>query len=150
MLSRCGGAFHHLQIRERQFGHDGLDVGDRVDAAVDVDHVLVFEAAHDIDQRIGLADVGEKLVAQAFTLAGAGDQSGDVDELDDRGLDLLWLHDVRQLLKPRVGHFDDAHVRLDGAERIVLGGDAGLGQGVEQGGLADVGQSDDAALQGHG
>jgi hypothetical protein len=33
---------------------------------------------------------------------------------------------------------------------IVLGGDAGLGQGVEEGRLADVGQADDAALEGHG
>src|SRR5690606_15792025 len=41
-------------------------------------------------------------------------------------------------------------VRLDGAEREVLRGDAGLGQGVEQGGLADVGQADDAAVESHG
>ena len=41
-------------------------------------------------------------------------------------------------------------VRLDGAEGIVLRRDAGLCQGVEEGGLADVGQSDDAALEAHG
>src|SRR6185503_18913927 len=40
-----------------------------------------------------------------------------------------------------------ADVRLDGAERIVLGRDAGLGQRVKEGGLADVRQADDAALQ---
>jgi hypothetical protein len=50
----------------------------------------------------------------------------------------------------RVRHFDDADVRLDGAERVVLGGDAGLGQGVEEGGFADVGQADDAAFERHG
>ena len=33
---------------------------------------------------------------------------------------------------------------------IVLGGDAGLGEGVEKGGLADVGQADDAAFETHG
>ena len=44
------------------------------------------------------------------------------------------------------GTGDDADVRLDGAERIVLGRDAGLGERVEQGGLADVRQADDAAL----
>jgi hypothetical protein len=47
----------------------------------------------------------------------------------------------------RIGHLDDAHVGLDGAERIVFRRDAGLGQRVEEGGLADVGQADDAALE---
>ena len=50
-------------------------------------------------------------------------------------------------IEARIGHLDDADVRLDGAERIVLRRDAGLGERVEQGGLADVGQADDAALQ---
>ena len=57
---------------------------------------------------------------------------------------------VGQRGQPRIGQLDDADVGLDGAERIVLGGDAGLGQRVEQGGLADVGQADDAALEAHG
>ena len=52
-------------------------------------------------------------------------------------------------VQPRVGHLDDADVRLDRAERIVLGRDAGLGQRVEEGGLADVGQADDAAFEAH-
>jgi hypothetical protein len=48
---------------------------------------------------------------------------------------------------PRVRHFNDADVRLDGAERVILSRDARLGQGVEEGGFADVGQADDAAFQ---
>src|SRR5690606_34931443 len=44
----------------------------------------------------------------------------------------------------------DADIGLDGAERVVLGRDARLGQGVEGGGLADIGQADDAALETHG
>ena len=65
------------------------------------------------------------------------------------GIDLLRLDDLRQLREPRIGHLDDADVGLDGAEGIVLRGDARLGQRVEQGGLAHVGQSDDAAFQAH-
>ncbi len=48
---------------------------------------MVVEAAHDVDDGVGLADVGQELVAQAFALGGAGDQAGDVDELDDGRLD---------------------------------------------------------------
>ena len=50
--------------------------------------------------------------------------------------------------QPRVGHGDDADVGVDGAERIVrrlrL---ARAGDGVEQGGLADVGQTDDSGSE---
>jgi hypothetical protein len=41
-------------------------------------------------------------------------------------------------------------VRVDGAERVVLGRDAGLREGVEQGLFADVGQADDATAKTHG
>ncbi|MNF68866.1 hypothetical protein D3C84_507330 [compost metagenome] len=99
---------------------------------------------------VGLADVGEELVAQAFTLGGAFHQAGDVDELHGGRQHALGLDDLGQGLEARIGHRHDAAVRLDGAEREVLRGDAGFGQGVEQGGLADVGQADDAAVESHG
>ena len=123
---------------------------DRVDLAGDVDHVLVVEAADDVDDRVGLADVGQELVAEALALGRAGDQAGDVDELDDRRDDPLGLDDRRQLRQARIGQLDHADVRLDGAERVVLGRDAGFGEGVEEGGLADVGQAHDAAFEAHG
>jgi hypothetical protein len=82
-------------------------------------------------------------------LLAPGHQPGDVDELDDRRHDALGLDDRGQRVQPRVGQLDDADVRLDGAERVVLGRDAGLGQRVEEGGLADVGQAHDAAFQAH-
>ena len=47
-------------------------------------HVLVLEAAHHLDDRVDLADVGQKLVAEPLALARPLDQPGDVDELDRR------------------------------------------------------------------
>src|SRR5690606_1381383 len=96
------------------------------------------------------ADVGQELVAQALTLGGAGDQAGNVDELHGGGQHALGLDDLRQGIQARIRHRHDAAVGLDGAEREVLRGDAGLGQGVEQGGLADVRQANDAAIESHG
>ena len=136
-------------VGEAELGLDHLDVGHRVDLARDVDDVLVLEAAHHVDDRVGLADVGEELVAEAFALRCAGDEAGDVDEFDDRRHDLLGLDDRRPAREARVGQLDDADVRLDRAERIVLGRDAGLRQGIEEGGLADVRQADDAAFEAH-
>src|SRR5690606_30148890 len=64
-------------------------------------------------------------------------------------LDLLRLDDLRQCRQTRVRHLDDADVRLDGAEGVVGRFDTGLGQRIEKGGLADVGQADDAAFEAH-
>ena len=49
----------------------------------------------------------------------------------------------------RVGQVDDAHVRLDRRERVVRREHVVLGQGVEEGGLADIGQSDDCNSESH-
>jgi outer membrane receptor protein involved in Fe transport len=156
LVAGLGGALGALQrlvdrfqVRQRQLGVDRLDVGDRVDPVADVDHVVVLEAAHHVGDRVDFADVREELVAQALAAGGAGDQAGDVDELD-RGRDhLLRLDDFGQRVEPGVRHRHHADVRLDRAEGEVGRGDAGLGQRVEQGRLADVRQADDAALDAH-
>jgi hypothetical protein len=63
--------------------------------------------------------VAEELVAQALALAGAADEAGDVDQLDDGGDDLLGLDLGLDAQQARVGHREDADVGLDGAERVV-------------------------------
>ena len=69
----------------------------------DVDHVRIVEAAHHHQDRVRLADVGEELVAEAFALRRALDEPGDVDDLDDRGDDLLRLDVLLDALPARVG-----------------------------------------------
>ncbi len=138
-----------LEVGEDQLGVDGLDVVLGRDLAVDVDDVLVLEGADDLADRVGLADVREELVAQALTLAGAPDDARDVDEVDGGGEDLLRGEDLRELGQPRVGDADDADVRLDGGERVVGRQHVVLGQGVEQGRLADIRQADDSDRERH-
>ena len=53
-------------------------------------------------------------------------------------------------VEPLVGQRDDADVGLDRGERVVRRQHLGLRQRVEEGGLADVGQSDDADGECHG
>ncbi len=122
---------------------------DGVDAAGDVDDVRVGEGAHHLADRVGLADVREELVAQALALAGALDDAGDVDEGHRGGHDPLAPEEVREHGQPVVGQRDDADVGLDRRERVVRGEDVGLGQRVEQGGLADVGEADDPDGESH-
>ena len=60
-----------FEIGEHQLGLDGFDIVERIDASRDVDHVRVLEAAHDVDDRVGFADMGEELITQAFAFRGA-------------------------------------------------------------------------------
>src|SRR5690606_28966148 len=139
-----------VEVGKDQFQVDNFDITLGIDAVGHVNDVLILEAAHHVGDGVGFANVGQELVAQTFTLGGTGDQAGDVDEFHSGRQHTLGLDDLRQGVEARVGHRHDAAVRLDGAEGEVLCGDAGLGQGVEQGGLADVGQADDAAIESHG
>ena len=80
----------------------------------------------------------------------AAHDAGDVDELDGRGQDLGRLEDLGEPRQPVVGHADDADVGLDRRERVVRREDVVLGQRVEEGRLARVGESDDADGECHG
>ncbi|MFL6117549.1 MAG: GTPase, partial [Catenulispora sp.] len=62
-----------LEVGVDELGLDRLDVAQRIDRALGVDHVGVVMRAHHVDDRVGLADVGEELVPQALALARARD-----------------------------------------------------------------------------
>ena len=146
----AGAVLHHFQVGQDQLVVDGVNVRDGVhglglgDVLHHMDDVVVVKAAHHMHDGVALADVAQELVAQAGTLAGTLHQTGDVHELHDGGGLFVGLPHLGQLVQTLVRHGHDAAVGLDGAERIVgrlrvLGG----GDGVEQGGLADVRQADD-------
>jgi hypothetical protein len=120
-----------LEVREREFRVDRLDVVDRVDPARDMRHVVIFETAHDVCDRIGFADVREELVAEPLALRRARHQPRDVDELHGCRNHLRRFHDAGQYVESRIRHRHDADVRVDGAEGIVLRRDLGRGQRIE-------------------
>ena len=135
---------HGLEVLQAELGLDRRDVADGVDAVLDVDDVRILETADDVGDGVDLADVGEELVAEAFTLAGAADEACDVDEANRRGQRALGVDDLGQGVDARIGNGDDAHVRLDRAEGVV--GRLGVtAQRVEEGALTDVRKAHDAA-----
>ena len=137
-------AAEHLKVGEDQLHVDDLHVARGIDRAVDVDDVGVVEAAHDVRYRVHLANVGKELVAQSLALGGALDQTRDVDELDHGGGVLFGMVHLSQHVEAPVRHRHHAHVGLDGAEGVVRRLRAGVGNGVEKGALAHVGQSHDS------
>ena len=113
--------------------------------------VVINKTAGDEGNSITVADIGEELVAQAFTLGCAAHQTGHVHKGDAGRNDFLGTGDFSQFVQARFRHSDVAGVRLDGAERIVCSlRRCRLGQGVEQGGLADIGQTDNRDFKSHG
>ena len=54
---------HHLQVGHDQLQVDDLNVPGGVAAALHVDDIGVVEAAHHMDDGVGLPDVGQELVA---------------------------------------------------------------------------------------
>ena len=137
-----------LDVGQDELGLDGLDVAlgvnERVRAVDLAHHVGVGEVTNDLADGIGLADVGQELVAEALARAGALDQARDVDELDRGRHDAPGVHDLCQLLEPAIRHVDDAHVGVDRGKRVVGRKAALLGEGREERRLAHVGQSHDA------
>jgi len=117
---------------------------DGIHAVVDVNDVVVFEAAHDVGDGVRLADVAQEGVAASFTLGGAAHEPGDVHEVHRGRHDLRRRVELHQGVEARIGHGHDAHVGIDGAEGVVRCLGLFLRQRVEEGGLAHVGQTDDS------
>lgn len=116
-----GALFHGVEIGEQKLGVDDVDVVQRVDAAGDVDDLRVREAADDVEDGVGLADMAEELVAETFTLGRAFDDAGDVDELHGGGDDRVGFDHGDDAIHARVRDLDDADVGVDGAEGVVGG-----------------------------
>ena len=135
-----------LEVGVDQLGLDRLDVGQRVDTALGMDHVRILVRADDMDDRVGLADVREELVAETLALVRAGDEAGDVVKRDRVGHDLRGPHDLRDRVEARVHDGHDCHIRLDRRERVVRGFRGGSRQRREQRGLAGVRHPDDPDL----
>ncbi len=70
--SRLGVALlDGLEIGEQELGVDDVDVVEGIDIAGDVNDLGIVEAADDVADGVGGADVAEELVAEAFALARA-------------------------------------------------------------------------------
>jgi hypothetical protein len=138
-----------VEVGEEELGVDDVDVVEGVDAAGDVDDLGVVEAADDVADGVCGADVAEELIAEAFAFGSAFDETGDVDELHGGGDEGFGFDEVGDFGEALIGHGDYAGVGVDGAEGIVGGLRLGRGEGVEDGGLSDVGETNDSAVQWH-
>ena len=118
-----------------------FDVVGGIDVTVDVGDIVVCETPCHLADGVGFTNVREELVAHPLTFASAFDDSGDVDEGHRRRNGLSGMKHLRQHIEALVRHPDHANIRLNGREGVVRRQDVILGQRVEQGGFAHVGQT---------
>ncbi len=84
-----------------------------------MDNIWIREIAYDLTNRIGIANVGEKLVAQALAFTGALHQSGNVNKLNCRWHDPAGMNDICKLLQPLVRNVHYADIGIDRCKRII-------------------------------
>ena len=111
--------------------------------------IIVIKAAHNLRDGVCFANVGKELVAQAFAFGCTSNEAGDVHKFHGGRQDAFGFDDGGQRIQSWIGHVDNAGIWFNGAEGVVLGVNACVGQGIEEGGLADIWQADDAAVESH-
>ena len=105
----------------------------------------VVEGARHVEQRIGVADLGQHIGVHRPLPRGAG-RDGDVD-VGDVGVGRLLRHEQRgEAIDPLVRDLHHADVRGGAAAGEAAGLGVAAGQGVEDGRLAAAGQPDDGDL----
>ena len=135
-----------INIRQAQFRINDLDVPDRIHAALHVGHVFIFKTAHHFRDGVGVADVAQELVAQAFALGRALHQPRDIHKMHNGRRDLPGIKHFGQHLQPLIWNGHHAFIGLNGAEGVIGRLRPGFGDGVEQCAFTYVGKPDDAYI----
>ena len=125
-------ALQHFQISKDQFQVDGLNIAQRIDTAVDVNDIFILKTAHDMDDGIHLADIGQELIAKSFALGSALNQPCDIDKFDNSRRNLFGMVHLAKQTDPFIRDCHHAHIGVDGAEGIVCRLCASFGQRVEK------------------
>ncbi len=68
-----------LDVLQAELRRDDLHIANRVDVALDVDDLRVIERAHDLEDAVDGAHVGQERVAEARARRRARGETGDVD-----------------------------------------------------------------------
>lgn len=150
-----GEAGAGLLVGELQFEVDDVDVvlglphDVGLGGAVGTNDIGVGKGADDVADGLALADVGEELIAETLTLARASDEAGDVDKFDSGRDGLGGVIELGEVVEAGVRDGDDTDIGLDGGKGIVSCESAGAGEGVKEGGFADIREADDSDFEIH-
>jgi len=117
-----------LQVREDQLQVNGLNITERINASIYMDHIGILEAAYYMNNRIYFTDICQELVSKTFTLGSTLYKSCDIYEFNNSRCYFLGMIEISQKFQSLIRYCNYAHIRVDGTERIVRRFCAGLGQ----------------------
>ena len=132
---------NRFDVGENEFEVDDADIAHGVDRLLHVGDVFVFETAHHMHDRVYLADMGKKFIAETFPFGSSLHKPRDVHEFDGGGSDLFAVVKRGEFRQSLVGNGDHADVRFYGTERKIRHLRARMGDGVEKSRFADVRQA---------
>ena len=118
-LHLLDAVFHRFQVFYLEFGIHHFLVTHRVYGAIYMHDIVVVEATEHVQDGVGLADVGQELVAQPLALGSALHQAGDIHNLHRGGDGALGLANLRKHLQALVRNIGGPHVGVDGTEREI-------------------------------
>ena len=138
LLCLVNSALQHFNVGEDELKVNCLNVALGVNASVYVYNIVVLKTAHNVNNRVALADIREELVPQTFALGRALYKSRYVNELNRRGCVFVGVVHLGELVESLVGHGYNAHIRLNRAERVVCRLRPRVCNRVEQRTLSDI------------
>jgi len=122
-----------LEILLKELVCDDVQISDGVNITLVVHDLFVVEGTNNMVDAINSLDVGKESVSETLTFTGAGDETSNIEDGDGSGNLGARFVDFAKVLESIIGDEDLSLGRLDGTERIVLSGDAQVGQDVESG-----------------
>lgn len=143
------GLLSELNVLDAQLLADNVQITDRINVTLDVDNLSIVEATNDLEDGIDGTDVRQEGVTQTSTSRGTTGQTSNVVDGEvsrDLGLGLVVL---AQPVEALVGDEDARLFGLDGGiGEVGRVTEVALGNGLEERGLADVGETDLRSLSG--
>ncbi len=112
-------AVDHFEIRQQQLGFDDVHISRGVDLPEHMADFRVLKTADHVNDRIHFADIAQKLIPKAFSLAGALNQARDVDEANDGRFGFLGLQHLGQAIQSGIGNRDDSEIAIDRREGVI-------------------------------
>ena len=84
-----------------------------------MDDVRVLKAAYYVNDRIYFTDVCEELVSKSLTFGCSLYKTCDINEFNNCRSDLLGVIKISEKFQSLIRYSNNAHIRVDGTERIV-------------------------------
>ena len=124
-------ALKNLDIRENQFQVNRLNVSGRINRTVNMNNVVIFETADNMDDSIYFTNIGKELIAQTFTFAGTFYKACNVHKFDGGRCYLLCVIQFTEFHNSFIRNSNNTYVWVDSCKRIVGRQCAGFCQRVK-------------------